>query len=69
MSNQKPTHIASLKNHYGIALEEIRIERSISDMMHLLRSVESEKKTHYLLNEIAHRERQLLSIRKQRKEE
>ncbi len=68
MSHHKPTNVSNIKNHYGIALEEIRIERSISDMLHLLRSVENERKTHYLRNEIAHRERQLLSIRQKRKE-
>ena len=66
MSQQKPTDLAGMKDKYSMALDEIKLERSISSMTHVLKNEYSERKTHYLENEIAHMERQLNSIRKQR---
>ena len=53
-----------IKNQSGLELEEIKMERSINEMVLMLRTVRSEKKKEYLLNEISHHKRQLHHFRK-----
>ena len=69
MNQKKQTEISQLRNHYGLALEEIKLERSINNMAFMLNGFNLEDKPQYLLNEMAHQERQLRSIHKLRKAE
>ena len=56
--------VTLIKNQSGLELEEIKMERSINEMVIMLRTVKSEKKREYLMNEINHHKRRLVHFRK-----
>ena len=66
MSFNKPTDLSKLKNHYGLALEEIKLERSINNMAVLINSMPDSSHLEHLNNEMNHQKRQLRSLRKLR---
>ncbi len=59
MNTHKHTDISQLNYHYGLALEEIKLERTINSIAFLLNGFDEEDRPQYLVNEIAHQERQL----------
>ena len=63
MNIHKHTDTSQLSYHYGLALEEIKLERSINSMAFLLDGFDSQDRPQYLVNEIAHQEKQLKSLR------
>ena len=68
MSFNKPTDLSKLKNHYGLALEEIKLERSINNMSVLINSMSDSSHLERLHSEMTHQKRQLRSLRKLRGE-
>ena len=66
MKDDKPTDTSQLNYHYGLALEEIKLERSINNIASLMNGFNSEARPQYLMKEIAHQEKQLYSLRKLR---
>lgn len=66
MSVQNIWNAPKIKNHYGLAIEEIKLERSISQLHKLVDSYGPDEKPEFLLDEIAQQNRQLLSLRKVR---
>ena len=53
-----------MKKVSGLDMDEFRIERSINEMMAVVKDSQSDKKKKFLLNEIDYRKRQLATIRK-----
>jgi hypothetical protein len=68
MSYNKPTDMDKLKQHYGLALEEIKLERSISNMAALLAEFSDVSKLQHLQQELNQSQQQLNSLRKLRGE-
>ena len=66
MSFNKPTDLSKLKDHYGLALEEIKLERSINKMAVLINSLADRNHLAHLQDEMNHQKRQLRSLRKLR---
>ena len=62
MSLQKTTDLSGISHHYGLALEEIKLERSIKNMASLLLNPESAHKFQFLQSELARQEKQLKSL-------
>lgn len=65
MNNPKK-NVSLLKNISGLDTQEIKIEKSINEMVSLRRGTRSDRKKYYLLNEINYRKRQLDAIRKEK---
>lgn len=53
--------------NYSLAIDEIRLERSINNLSDLVESLDKSVSPRYLLEEIAYQEQQLSSLRKNRK--
>ncbi len=66
MSANKPTKKNRLKDHYGLALEEIKLERSISSMSSMVAVGDHQRQNDYLEREIAAQQKQLNQLKKLR---
>jgi hypothetical protein len=66
MSLQKPTNLAKLRDQYGLALEEIKLQRSINSMSAVAASVDDPGQHQQLKSRINQHQRQLDSLRKLR---
>jgi hypothetical protein len=66
MSANKPTDLAKMKDHYGLALEEIKLEQNIKNMSVVLNNMINDGNVDYLRNEMASQQRQLRSLKKLR---
>lgn len=64
-SNHQPKDIID-KNQYGLAVEEIKLERSIRKLTNMMKSINSSGRPQYLAREIALQEQQLRSLRESR---
>ena len=63
MNVHKHNNTSQLNYHYGLALEEIKLERTLNSMAFLLDGFDDEDRPQYLVNEIAHQKKQLKSLR------
>jgi len=66
MNHKKHTNVPLIKRHYGLALEEIKLERSINSLNSVLNSFNPGDLPEYLSNEKEYQERQLHSLRELR---
>jgi hypothetical protein len=66
MSLQKPTDLTKLRDHYGLALEEIKLRRSINCMSAVVESIGDPHQHRQLQSRINQHKRQLDSLRKLR---
>ncbi len=64
MKQRNHNNISLANYHYGLAIEEIKLERSINNMAALINGYDYEDRPQYLINEISHQERELMSLRK-----
>ena len=63
MNVHKHADTSQLNHHYSLALEEIKLERTINSMAFLLDGFDVEEQPQYLVNEIAQQEKQLKLLR------
>lgn len=64
-SNNQPRDTPN-KNQYGLAVEEIKLERSIRKLTTMMRSLNAAGRPKYLAKEIAIQEKRLRSLRESR---
>ena len=66
MSNNNQPKDNINRNHYGLAVEEIKLERSIRNLTNIMNSYQASNRPQYLAKEIALQQKQLISLRESR---